>query len=135
MERIEGGDPCRAELVRGGAYRQIFSLCQLDPGIGVVFSVCTLYNGNMLTELPPREVRILQLRYGLLDGQVYTLEEVGRKIGVTRERVRQIEAQALNRFMTNWPIILDVLRHLWEMGKVSELKSPFYEPFEKPVNK
>lgn len=46
--------------------------------------------------LPPREVRILQLRYGLLDGQAYTLEEVGRKMGVTRERVRQIEAQALS---------------------------------------
>ena len=52
---------------------------------------------TVLTGLPPREVRILQLRYGLLDGQVYTLEEVGRKMGVTRERVRQIEAQALNR--------------------------------------
>jgi RNA polymerase primary sigma factor len=47
--------------------------------------------------IPPREVLILQLRYGLLDGQAYTLEEVGRKMGVTRERVRQIEAQALSR--------------------------------------
>ena len=52
---------------------------------------------NVLNGLPPREVRILQLRYGLLDGQAYTLEEVGRKMGVTRERVRQIEAQALSR--------------------------------------
>jgi len=52
---------------------------------------------EVLAELPPREVRILQLRYGLLDGQAYTLEEVGRKMGVTRERVRQIEAQALSR--------------------------------------
>jgi len=52
---------------------------------------------EVLTSLPPREVRILQLRYGLLDGQSYTLEEVGRKMGVTRERVRQIEAQALSR--------------------------------------
>ena len=43
------------------------------------------------------QARILQLRYGLLDGQAYTLEEVGRKMGVTRERVRQIEAQALSR--------------------------------------
>jgi RNA polymerase primary sigma factor len=51
----------------------------------------------VLDSLPPREVRILQLRYGLLDGQAYTLEEVGRKMGVTRERVRQIEAQALSR--------------------------------------
>jgi RNA polymerase primary sigma factor len=52
---------------------------------------------SVLAGLPPREVRILQLRYGLLDGQAYTLEEVGRKMGVTRERVRQIEAQALSR--------------------------------------
>lgn len=52
---------------------------------------------EVLESLPPREVRILQLRYGLLDGQAYTLEEVGRKMGVTRERVRQIEAQALSR--------------------------------------
>jgi RNA polymerase primary sigma factor len=52
---------------------------------------------SVLDSLPPREVRILQLRYGLLDGQAYTLEEVGRKMGVTRERVRQIEAQALSR--------------------------------------
>jgi RNA polymerase primary sigma factor len=52
---------------------------------------------EVLNGLSPREVRILQLRYGLFDGQAYTLEQVGRKMGVTRERVRQIEAQALNR--------------------------------------
>jgi len=52
---------------------------------------------EVLNGLPPREVRILQLRYGLLDGQTCTLEEVGRKMGVTRERVRQIEVQALSR--------------------------------------
>ena len=52
---------------------------------------------KVLEGLPPREVRILQLRYGLLDGKIHTLNEVGRKMGVTRERVRQIEAQALRR--------------------------------------
>jgi RNA polymerase primary sigma factor len=50
-----------------------------------------------LNRLPPREAQILRLRYGLEDGRVYTLEEVGQAIGVTRERVRQLEAQALNR--------------------------------------
>lgn len=52
---------------------------------------------EVLNRLPLREVRILQLRYGLFDGQAYTLEQVGRKMGVTRERIRQIEAQALSR--------------------------------------
>ncbi|MCY3946532.1 MAG: sigma-70 family RNA polymerase sigma factor [Anaerolineaceae bacterium] len=50
-----------------------------------------------LDRLPEREAQILRLRYGLEDGRVYTLEEVGQTIGVTRERVRQLEAQALNR--------------------------------------
>jgi RNA polymerase primary sigma factor len=50
-----------------------------------------------LDRLPQREAQILRLRYGLEDGRVYTLEEVGQAIGVTRERVRQLEAQALNR--------------------------------------
>ena len=47
--------------------------------------------------LPPREARVLKMRYGLPDGKAHTLREVGRRIGVTRERVRQLEAQALRR--------------------------------------
>ncbi len=67
---------------------------------------------DVLHSLPPREVRILQLRYGLHDGQSYTLEEVGRKMGVTRERVRQIEAQALSRLRhpTHRRVLADYLR-------------------------
>jgi len=52
---------------------------------------------EILKSLSPREAKILKLRFGLLDGYSYTLEEVGRKFGVTRERIRQIEAQALGR--------------------------------------
>jgi RNA polymerase primary sigma factor len=52
---------------------------------------------EVLEDLPPREARILQLRYGLQDGQSLTLNEVGQRMGVTRERVRQMEAQALRR--------------------------------------
>jgi len=52
---------------------------------------------DIFSSLTPREVRILQLRFGLVDGYAYTLEEVGKKFGVTRERIRQIEAQALGR--------------------------------------
>jgi RNA polymerase primary sigma factor len=50
-----------------------------------------------LNDLPERERKILQLRYGLLDGQRRTLEEVGVAFGITRERTRQIEAEALRR--------------------------------------
>ena len=67
------------------------------PDDTATYNLLKEHLGTVLDSLPPREVRILQLRYGLLDGQAYTLEEVGRKMGVTRERVRQIEAQALSR--------------------------------------
>jgi RNA polymerase primary sigma factor len=52
---------------------------------------------DILTSLTPREARILRLRFGLQDGRSYTLEEVGRKFGLTRERIRQIEHEALDR--------------------------------------
>jgi RNA polymerase primary sigma factor len=52
---------------------------------------------RILETLPPREARVLRLRYGLPDKPVHTLKEVGEKMGITRERVRQIEAQALRR--------------------------------------
>ena len=47
--------------------------------------------------LTPREARILRLRFGLQNGRAYTLEEVGQKFGLTRERIRQIEGKALRR--------------------------------------
>jgi RNA polymerase primary sigma factor len=52
---------------------------------------------ELLTTLSPREARILRLRFGLQDGYRYTLEEVGQKFGLTRERIRQIEKEALRR--------------------------------------
>ena len=50
-----------------------------------------------LSTLTPREARILRLRFGLQNGRSYTLEEVGKKFGLTRERIRQIEGQALRK--------------------------------------
>ena len=52
---------------------------------------------KLLTSLTPREARVLELRYGLVDGHSYTLKEVGEKFGLTRERIRQIENEALQR--------------------------------------
>jgi RNA polymerase primary sigma factor len=52
---------------------------------------------EILESLSPREARILRLRFGLDDGNPYTLEEVGEKFGLTRERIRQIEGKALRR--------------------------------------
>jgi RNA polymerase primary sigma factor len=64
---------------------------------------------EILNVLTPREGRVLEMRYGFLDGQSHTLEEVGRKFGVTRERIRQIEAAALEK-----------LRHPRRSGKLRE---------------
>lgn len=52
---------------------------------------------EVLSTLTPREARILRLRFGLQNGRSYTLEEVGQKFGLTRERIRQIEGKALRR--------------------------------------
>ena len=62
----------------------------------------------VLSVLPAREVQILKLRFGLPDGKQHTLQEVGEKMGVTRERIRQIEGQALSRLRQ--PSILHKLR-------------------------
>ena len=52
---------------------------------------------EILESLPPREAKVLQLRYGLSEEKIHTLKEVGERLGVTRERIRQIEATALRR--------------------------------------
>ena len=55
------------------------------------------YVKEVLIELSPREQKILKMRFGLEDGVTHTLEEIGQEFGVTRERIRQIEAKALER--------------------------------------
>jgi RNA polymerase primary sigma factor len=52
---------------------------------------------DVLDTLTPRERRVLQLRFGLIDGHQRTLEEVGKRFGLTRERIRQIEVRALHK--------------------------------------
>jgi RNA polymerase primary sigma factor len=52
---------------------------------------------SVLDELTPREKKVIELRYGLRDGRSWTLEEVGDEFQLTRERIRQIERQALRK--------------------------------------
>jgi RNA polymerase primary sigma factor len=64
----------------------------------VVYQEMLLERVNeVLSTLSPREARILRLRFGLGEDRPYTLEEVGHKFGLTRERIRQIEGKALRR--------------------------------------
>lgn len=72
---------------------------------------------EVMEALPSREVRILRLRYGVPDGKSHTLQEVGEKVGVSRERVRQIEAQALRRLRQ--PRIQRILRDYLQKTKNS----------------
>ena len=62
---------------------------------------------EILGGLSPKERKILEMRHGLMDGVYHTLEEVGKEFGVTRERIRQIEAKALEKIRTH-----DKARHL-----------------------
>lgn len=56
---------------------------------------------DILNDLSAKERKILEMRHGLLDGVYHTLEEVGKEFGVTRERIRQIEAKALEKIRTH----------------------------------
>ena len=67
------------------------------PGQAVQDSLLKEKIEAVLSTLSPREARILRLRFGLQNGRAYTLEEVGQKFGLTRERIRQIEGRALRR--------------------------------------
>jgi RNA polymerase primary sigma factor len=57
---------------------------------------------HAIETLAPSERRVLQLRFGLLDGEERTLAEIGKRLGVTRERIRQIETRALDKLRQPW---------------------------------
>jgi RNA polymerase primary sigma factor len=68
-----------------------------NPADTVIHEELVAYLKSALDELNPREQFILRARFGLDDGHMQTLEEIGRELQLTRERVRQIEAQALDK--------------------------------------
>ncbi len=68
-----------------------------SPADAATLSMLRVEVDDLLDTLTPRERRVLQLRFGLIDERQRTLEEVGQRLGVTRERIRQIEAKALRK--------------------------------------
>jgi RNA polymerase primary sigma factor len=81
-----------------------------QPMQAAVRSLLNAYIGELLDELGDREREVIEMRYGLKDGQPKTLEEVGKAFHVTRERIRQIETRTLAR-----------LRHPTKMQKLEDL--------------
>jgi RNA polymerase primary sigma factor len=69
----------------------------ISPDQEVAHSILTDQITEILDTLSEKERKILEMRHGLLDGTYHTLEEVGKEFGVTRERIRQIEAKALEK--------------------------------------
>ena len=59
---------------------------------------------EIINDLTPREQKILDMRFGLTDGVTHTLEEVGKVFTVTRERIRQIEAKALEKIRQHYKV-------------------------------
>ena len=70
---------------------------QLSPSRTAARQLLRDYVRDAMKDLTPREQKILEMRFGLEDGVSHTLEEVGREFDVTRERIRQIEAKALEK--------------------------------------
>lgn len=69
----------------------------LSPEEAAIYELMKGHVEEFLSTLPPREQKILRMRFGLESGRSHTLEEVGQEFGVTRERIRQIEAKALKK--------------------------------------
>ena len=63
---------------------------------------------HVLSTLIPQQSRVIRLRYGLFDGETHTLAQIGEKLQITRERVRQIEVEALRKLRYS------IRQHYWE---------------------
>jgi RNA polymerase primary sigma factor len=85
----EDGDATLGDLIRAPD--------AVDPQAAAEASALQKIIGEALADLTPREQRILRMRFGIGDTADHTLEEIGKEFGVTRERIRQIEAKALEK--------------------------------------
>jgi RNA polymerase primary sigma factor len=84
------------------------------PDDGLLHEECRTAIDDALRFLSPRQRKVITLRFGLSDGQAYTLEEVGQRYNLTRERIRQIEQKALSRLKSHLrktPFFADRLEH------------------------
>jgi RNA polymerase primary sigma factor len=70
---------------------------EISPSLAAARTLLKERLRDILVDLAPREQKILSMRFGLDDGITHTLEEVGQEFGVTRERIRQIEAKSLQK--------------------------------------
>ncbi len=89
-------------------------VCDQDTPNPLDYTINEAYReeiNTVLKTLTPREEKVLRLRFGLTDGKPHTLEDVGKEFGVTRERIRQIEAKAIRR-----------LRHPTRQKRLSQYK-------------
>ena len=100
---VAKGEESKVEGILDGIYEHyVLAPEELPPEYravadaeGVERAVCDYVSG--MDTLTPREKKVLELRFGILDGRTRTLEEVGKEFNVTRERIRQIEAKALRK--------------------------------------
>ena len=93
----EDGESTLADMIGGD---------EQETQKSVVYSQLKQDVENMMAFLSPRERKILNLRYGLTDGVAHALEEVGEVLGITRERIRQIEAKAIRKLSTR-PVLIN----------------------------
>jgi RNA polymerase primary sigma factor len=94
-----------------------------DPSQGTSFNLLKDKLGGVLDSLGDRERKVLEMRFGLVDGAPRTLEEVGKQFRVTRERIRQIEAKALRKM--RHPTRLRQLHGFIEFDEIDRMQERF----------
>jgi RNA polymerase primary sigma factor len=96
----EGETTAFGELIWDADLRPVETIADMDQMIAAI--------DRALDCLSPRDARVIRLRYGLADGHPHTLEEIGKDLGVTRERIRQLESKAIAKL--RHPNCADTLR-------------------------